>query len=469
MTDKPHDISCLSCKDPQSRRRFLANSLGAGAGLAALTGLGPLSRLAYADNPESPGDDLHFVFAYFSGGWDVLLSLDPRDPDVFTDENRAITLIQPGYDRLDLPTGGPIFEPVQGMNLGPFIGSLRYHAQDMVVVRGMSMETLTHDTGRRRFLTGKAPSGILARGSSTDTWLAQHLGGGQPIPNLSLRVESYNRGLANYATALRTNTVDDLVRALRPGDGNIGVLPDRQVDELLRNVALCPNAQMSNLWQTAEGARLKTNEMLAQQLDGYFDFSNGDSEEIDWINSHYKVGTGNTLTNNEAGAAMAATAIMKGVSRVVSFSPTNSLDTHFTNWETDQGPDQQEGFELVSRLVDHFKQTPYKDTDDSWFDHVVIVLFSEFSRTPLINSSSGRDHWLMNSCALLGGSLDGGKVIGASSDYGMNPQAVNLLTGALDPEGEVVRPEHIITALYDRVGIGEEPDLRVNPLRAIFE
>ena len=28
--------------------------------------------------------DRYFVFAYFSGGWDCLLGLDPRDPDIFT-------------------------------------------------------------------------------------------------------------------------------------------------------------------------------------------------------------------------------------------------------------------------------------------------------------------------------------------------------------------------------------------------
>ena len=45
-------------------------------------------------------------------------------------------------------------------------------AQKICVVRGMSMETLTHEAGRRRFITGKPPSGLLARGSSGATWLA---------------------------------------------------------------------------------------------------------------------------------------------------------------------------------------------------------------------------------------------------------------------------------------------------------
>jgi hypothetical protein len=68
----------------------------------------------------------------------------------------------------------------------------------------------------------------------------------------------------------------------------------------------------------------------------------------------------------------------------------------------------------------------------------------------------------------MGGGVKGGRVIGKSSDFGMYPQGVNLLTGELDPGGETIRPEHIIRAIYDQVGIGDEPDLRVNGLSAIF-
>ena len=80
-----------------------------------------------------------------------------------------------------------------GMTFGPYIGALGRHAQDIAFVRGMSMDTLTHEVGRRRFITGKAPSGLQARGSSAATWLASHYGG-RAIPNLAIQVESYNRG-----------------------------------------------------------------------------------------------------------------------------------------------------------------------------------------------------------------------------------------------------------------------------------
>ena len=50
----------------------------------------------------------------------------------------------------------------------------------------------------------------------------------------------------------------------------------------------------------------------------------------------------------------------------------------------------------------------------------------------------------------------------------MNPEPVDLKTGALDPAGTVIRPENILQALLERAGYGEETDLRAEPYNAIF-
>ena len=70
----------------QTRRRFLLSSLSAGAGLASIGGLDPLLRLAHASEGAASVGDKHryFIFCYFGGGWDVLVTLDPRDPAVFS-------------------------------------------------------------------------------------------------------------------------------------------------------------------------------------------------------------------------------------------------------------------------------------------------------------------------------------------------------------------------------------------------
>ena len=199
---------------------------------------------AQVANPDAP--DRYYIFCYFSGGWDVLLSLDPRDPRDFPSTEDALrrTRIQPAYEMQQRPDVD-VVRSREGHLFGPYMGDLLRHSDKLTVVRGMNMETLAHSGGRRRFLTGKPPSGQLARGSNGATWLAGQLGQNELIPNLSLRVESYNRDLPNYATALRVSTVPDLLRALRPSDPVLSPLLSRQIDASLTATARCPDSMLS--------------------------------------------------------------------------------------------------------------------------------------------------------------------------------------------------------------------------------
>ena len=60
------------------RRKILLGSLGA-AGAATLTNV---LSLAKASNSTPTVTDQYFVFVYFSGGWDTILCLDPKDPNL---------------------------------------------------------------------------------------------------------------------------------------------------------------------------------------------------------------------------------------------------------------------------------------------------------------------------------------------------------------------------------------------------
>ncbi len=471
-----------------SRRAFLQGALAAGVGAGVFGSpelLGGLGRAA-ATAPEGL-PDRHYIFAYFLGGWDILLGLDPRNPAIFSTGNAATTRIQPAYE-LVTTADRPYIDALGNgqMFLGPFMGGLMRHADKLCVVRGINMDTLTHEVGRRRFLTGRPPSGLKARGSSTDAWFTGQLGGDEAIPNLSLGVESYNAGdLPNFATALSARGVEDLVRVLAAPDAALPEAVEARIDALLRRQAECPDGQRSQLLLSAEASRVKAREMVGQRLDTLFDLRLN-TPAMSSLRARYGInGTSATeLATPRARAALAATAVMSGASRVVSFLATRNLDTHFDNWQNDHGPNLLEGHEAVASLIDHLLATPYPDgSGDSWFDRTVIVGFSEFSRTPLLNPQGGRDHWLLNACFLAGGNIARGKVIGASSNLGMNPLPVDLATGQacardasmmsacaeIPGEVEVIRPEHILQALYHEVGLThDEPDLRAPPLRAIF-
>jgi uncharacterized protein (DUF1501 family) len=72
----------------------------------------------------------------------------------------------------------------------------------------------------------------------------------------------------------------------------------------------------------------------------------------------------------------------------------------------------------------------------------LIVMASEFGRTPRINNAAGRDHWgNVQSVLFAGGGVQGGRVVGASDKLGARPAA--------DPQ----TPDNLAATIYRALGI----------------
>ena len=96
-------------------RRTLLKHLGLGAAMTA-SGMSfyPKARAQArpTTRPGQPINDRYYVFCLFEGGWDILLSLDPRDPRVFTPQAARATGILPAYDMLRTePNGNGVYLP----------------------------------------------------------------------------------------------------------------------------------------------------------------------------------------------------------------------------------------------------------------------------------------------------------------------------------------------------------------------
>jgi uncharacterized protein (DUF1501 family) len=284
-------------------------------------------------------------------------------------------------------------------------------------------------------------------------------------------VESYNVDQPNYATGLKVASVPDLLRSLKKSEPQMEGTLDAQLDALLTNFSQCQSAQKSGTWQAAESSRQKAREMVSSGFDKLFDFQ-AKTESMEALRDHYGIGASGAaaLQSPEAQAAVAATALMSGISRVVSIQVASGIDSHYDEWTTVHGPAQQRGFNAVSALIEDLAGRQYQNTGKSWLDHTVILGFSEFQRTALLNDRGGRDHSLTNGCFVMGAGIKGGQVVGASSDVGMEPMRANLVSGQLDQEGEYIYPEHIMQALMYDLGIEDDPaDLRCDPLKAILK
>ena len=81
-------------------------------------------------------------------------------------------------------------------------------------------------------------------------------------------------------------------------------------------------------------------------------------------------------------------------------------------------------------------------------DSTLVMVTSEFGRTPKINVDAGRDHWArVYSCALAGGGITRGQIYGASD------------ATAAEPDRDGVSVEDFLATVYHQTGINSEDRL----------
>lgn len=438
---------------------------------AVLPSLGVLPGILHAASPTIT--DRYFVFAYFSGGWDGLLALDPRDPTVFTPGAVSTTGIQPAYDRLRGLDESDYLVPtsVDGMTFGPYIGDIADpvigHTDKLTVIRGMAMEAVAHQVARRHVLTGIRPAGTAVRGSSVATILAYLLGESEPIPNLVAGLSSFNMGHPLWASGLPASSIDDLYKALSPSETDLMASQRDALETFFeKQEQQASNQRAKDVYANRSLAR----DLIESDLAEYFNVDSADAEMTD-LRERFGVDSGTTGDGGYM-ALMAAQALTKGISRCVTIKVADGLDSHQgAAWEGDHGPAMREGFDSISALASYLEDTPFGDEPgDNWLNHTTIMCFSEFGRGAELNNNGGRDHNLINAMMMLGAGIKGGQVLGATTDLGMMASPVDLTTGALSPMGELIGNNHIARTLLHSIGVEEDiGDFRANPIGALME
>ena len=451
-----------------TRRQLLRH----GITLGALTSMGRLSLPSIAYANSSPTVDRNFIFCHMGGGWDTLLGLDPKDPDIFTEERKYETRIELGFHMLPSNRRSLIQSNVPEMVFGPYIGNLKDHADKLALIRGMSVDSLGHQAGEARFITGKPPSGNNARGSSMATILADRYETQADttmhrlLSNLCIRTPSYNTDRIPKVTGTKLWSLDDLFDFVEGVEAPFDSTVENEIDLFLQDNV---DSNQSEFLEKALSFKQKAKEMTSLNLRAQFDMD-GSSTEIAEARDAFELGyaTRNTIGFDDPNyrLAIAARSIVAGVSRCVSVKVIGTLDSHF-DWSRDQGREQQVGFDAMANLIAYLESVPHSN-GGSYLDHTTILCFSEMGRKPML-INDGRNHARTTSCFLAGAGIAGGTIIGASSDVGAGSQKVDLATGALSATGDIIRPEHIHRALLHGIGITDDvADLRVPPLTAIL-
>ncbi|MBK7857041.1 MAG: DUF1501 domain-containing protein [Archangiaceae bacterium] len=450
-----------------SRRSFLEiASLLSGGLFFKETFLGNAARAAGAD-PQ------FLVMAYFGGGWDQLLALDPRDATAAQYQYAAARAaggsgIYPAY--ADMLAGDVLMQPAMtatagtgvqvrgGLTFGPAMpDSLLASSADLAIVRGMSMDTLTHEVGRRYQLTGKFPRGLVANGSSLNTvWTAETAGLGD-LPNLAISTESYNETYPAAATAVKVTSAADVRTVLQPQAVSpilkTGSESALQAWEAGSDSCEAHGYDATGLVTAFRASKAQARKMTNSSAAASFNFTFPVPAALTGLYGAFNLNAAPDLLTPRGKAALAAQAMTQGISNVVSIQLANDLDDHFDEAGS-QSVQLRDGFDALGRLINYLKATVVPGSTKSYWQCTTLMAFSEFSRTPMINSRDGRDHHLAASMLLGGPGLKTNQVFGATSDKGMNAQKFNFTTGALDAtNGALIRPPDVHATLLHSMGL----------------
>ena len=144
-------------------------------------------------------------------------------------------------------------------------------------------------------------------------------------------------------------------------------------------------------------------------------------------------------------AELAAIAMEAGLSHSVALQ-VGGWDTHDNISE--QHDLYEELFIGLNALVAQLQSRGlYQDT--------MIVVLSEMTRTPRRNADGGKDHWSSTSAMLIGGAVDGGKVIGATNSA-LEPVGIDLNTGEPDSSASPLSYDQFTAGILHSIGADTE-------------
>lgn len=410
------------------RRDFL--KLCGAAGLVA-SAPALLPRRAHAQDDAAEGP--FWVFVHASGGWDPTSLCDPKGRASEDEENPMNH-----YFTADIGEAGNIRYAPVGENQVFF----DKHFRRTMVINGVDTQTNNHDAGVRHTWSGKLSEGYPALAAL----LAGQYAAEKPMAFITNGGYDYTGGLV---APTRVGNIDAVGRIAWPN-------------------SIEGRAEGESFHSPATYDRIKAAlDRRQATLHGQFDlprYSHAISQLYDaragqnTLRRLTEVLPGEFSRDNLPRQAQVCCAAFKaGISRAANLS-VGGFDTH-GNHDDSHIPRLGELLRGVDFLWDEAERQGIADD-------LIVMIGSDFGRTPGYNSGNGKDHWAITSVVLMGKGIPGNTVIG-STDERHVPIKVDPRTLAPAAEGAGVRiePQHIHRALRRLAGFGPDDETsRLFPL-----
>jgi len=400
------------------RREFL--KLMSLTGASSMLPLSLAMKQAHADFPYTGT----LVFNVHAGGaWDTSSICDPKqraDVNNWANNSNALT--------------------AGNLRYAPFADNQSFfnkYFSDMLVINGVDGQTNAHSAGVRHQLTGTLGSGF----PTAEGLFSAVVGDGLP--------------LAYMGQGALTETSGGLVKYSRAGAGRIRDVskPNTRFGNTLffspTGIDLIRQAQL----ERADGklmsdaipkmkqkiAELRDSQESASRLNAFGDSLPSSFDNQDLLgNNDYRIQL----------AHVALHAMSQGVSCSAAVE-SGGFDTH-----DDHDNRQAPAMARLTRLIDYIWT---KAASYGVQNRLLVVVTSDFARTPSYNGGNGKDHWPVGSVVLMKKNVNWtNRVVGITSGT-QEAIKINPTTLQADNNGITIEPRDVHQLLRQIVGIENNP------------
>lgn len=411
-----------------NRRNFIKQLAAAGL-CASQPFIAPFSRAEL-----TPYRGKFFVCISADGGWDVTSLCDPKADPAINNWGKTQTI--------QTLSGSPI-------TFAPFAYNTQFfndHHAKMLVINGIDSQTNAHEAGVRNTWSGQLGHGY----PSFAALAASILGPNLPLSYISNGGYKETAGLTQYTLMQDPSTLKKLVfpNAFVDYDPQgswdapkqyhrneamalIQAAKSQRLNRLLAKDDINPK-QLNSL-RNMFNARIGADQLapLAQTLPENL-VSNLD-EDGQWNPLMRQAQM--ALAAYEAGLTVAADLTMWG------------FDTH-----DDHDNEHATALQRLQRGINYlWAEAERRGIDDK----LVVLVSSDFGRTPIYNDGDGKDHWPISSSIIMAKNQAwGNRVVGTTTD-GHEAVSINANTLASDVNGITLHPKHIQQAMRQLAGIAD--------------
>ncbi|WP_009964720.1 DUF1501 domain-containing protein [Verrucomicrobium spinosum] len=365
--------------DPGSRREFMLRTAQAALGVSVLSGLDKSFAAAEPAPAGTGGKAKAVIYLYMAGGMSHIDTFDPK------------TGVTKGYK-------DPIGTNVSGIQLGGYMTKMSKMADKLSIVRSMTSKTGAHQEGNYMMHTGYDRRGTILH-PTLGSWAQHFKGRSHPSLPSSVTIGAGSANAGFFPTALAPVPISS------PQDGLQYAKPTVGEDMFKKRLSLV------NEFDTAFRDKFRSPEVRA-----YTEFYD---ETINLLTS--KDLEAFDLTKEDAatrqmygngfgqGCLLARRLVQSGVRFVEVTAGGWDMHTQVDGAMERTGKGMDTAF---SALLTDLQRT-------GLLDSTMVVLGSEFGRTPDINENNGRDHYpKVFSTVFAGGGVKAGYVHGASDKDG---------------------------------------------------